>query len=112
MLDEIHDRYRESVQERGAGPTFIGCLGILVLFIAIICGMVMTGVTGVDEEGAARVLRQSGYKEIKITGYRFGTCGSDDFYHTGFRATAPNGELVSGTVCRGAWLKASTIRLD
>ena len=35
----------------------------------------------------------------------------DDAYSTGFRATSPGGEVVTGAVT-GALFKGSTIRLD
>lgn len=65
-----------------------------------------------DGPTAERVLRQSGYKEVEITGYSWLACSKDDTYHTGFEATAPNGDRVTGAVCGGVFFKNSKISLD
>ena len=78
---------------------------IVVLFFAIS----LQGCT--DKEGAMRVLQQNGYKDITITGYRWGMGGEKDTYVTGFEATSPSGSRVSGAVCSGIF-KGSTIRFD
>ena len=67
-----------------------------------------------DEEGAARILTLQNYKNVVIDGYRWTGCGHNDFYQTGFSATAPNGQPVQGVVCKG-WSrfgKAATVRID
>jgi len=64
-----------------------------------------------DEKGATRVLEQSGYKEIEITGYRPFMEGEDDLYCTGFKAISPSGSTVTGAVTSGPF-KGKTIRLD
>jgi len=79
----------------------------IILFTLLICGCT-------DEPRTKRVLEQSGYTNVKITGYRFFGCGEDDDCATGFIATAPNGDIVSGVVCSGfySFSKGATIRLD
>lgn len=62
-------------------------------------------------EQATRILSQSGYSEIQITGWRPMMAGQDDSVSTGFRAKAPNGQPVTGAVTGGLF-KGSTIRLD
>ena len=62
-------------------------------------------------EKAEQVLRQQGYTEISITGWKPFMCGEDDTYSTGFTATAVNGERVSGAVTSGFWFKGNTVRL-
>jgi hypothetical protein len=64
-----------------------------------------------DQAGATRTLLNSGYTNIKITGYRFFMKGKDDVYCTGFEADSPNGNRVTGAVTRG-WFKGNTVRLD
>ena len=54
-------------------------------------------------------LQQAGYTEIQTTGYSFFSCGEDDAFSTGFTATNPRGDRVSGTVCCGL-VKSCTIR--
>lgn len=78
-----------------------------------ICLVVLIGLgTGCTKSGETiRVLEQSGYSNIEITGWRPFAKSEDDFYSTGFRAKAPNGETVTGTVCSG-FFKGNTIRLD
>lgn len=71
----------------------------------------MLGLTACsDAPTAERILRQSGYKDIKTTGHYMFGCGRDDTYSTGFVAIAPNGEKVRGVVCSGI-LKGGTVRL-
>jgi hypothetical protein len=62
------------------------------------------------EDQARQVLQRSGYKDIQITGYSWFACGKDDSFATGFRATAPDGETIEGTVCAG-FFKGATVRL-
>lgn len=66
----------------------------------------------VDPAGTQRVLRQQGYTEVEITGWRPFATSKDDFYATGFRAKAPNGEIATGTVTRGVLFKGATVRFD
>ena len=79
------------------------------ILLAIGLMALMTGCTQPDK--ATRILQQSGYKNIVITGWRPWMAGKDDTFSTGFRATAPSGQTVTGAVT-GGWLKGSTIRLD
>lgn len=65
-----------------------------------------------DNNKAERILSENGYKNIQMTGYNFFACGKEDFYHSGFRATSPNGHTVTGTVCAGILFKNSTIRFE
>lgn len=64
-----------------------------------------------DSEGAKRVLSESGYSQVQITGYEFFSCADSDEFTTGFNAKGPTGLAVHGAVCRG-WLKGSTVRLN
>lgn len=70
--------------------------------------IIFVGCTDVD--GAKRVLRQHGYTEIEITGWRPLMAGEDTF-STGFSAKSPSGEYITGAVTR-RFFKGSTIRLD
>ena len=84
---------------------------IVVVIIGIISAIVAGPMIGTDAEGATRVLSAQGYKDVKITGYKWFN-GTQEYYNTGFEATAPNGAKVSGNVSRGIWFKGSTVRLD
>lgn len=64
-----------------------------------------------QEEKTTRLLEQQGYTNITITGWRPSMAGKDESFSTGFEATSPNGQRVSGAVT-GALLKGSTIRFD
>jgi hypothetical protein len=88
--------------------------GLTVLVIGfVICAAISIPLLGgcTDPEGAKRVLRQQGYSNVEITGWRPFSSGKDDSFSTGFSATAPNGERVTGTVSSD-WFKGSTVRLD
>jgi prepilin-type N-terminal cleavage/methylation domain-containing protein len=85
-------------------------LAIAALLFLIMCNGLAGGCT--DPVGASRVLENSGYTDIHITGYRYWIKGHDDHYSTGFEATAPNGAHVTGAVTSGIFGKGNTIRLD
>jgi hypothetical protein len=88
-------------------------LGVLLGFIVCSLGLVYLCSGGcVDTEGTQRVLRQQGYTEVEITGWRPFAAGKEDFYATGFRAKAPNGEITTGTVTKGFLFKGATVRFD
>jgi hypothetical protein len=63
-------------------------------------------------DSAAKLLTQQGYTEIKITGWRPMMAGKDESVSTGFEATSPNGQRVSGAITSGLLFKGSTIRFD
>ena len=77
--------------------------------LATLCLLALAACT--DDDNATRVLQQSGYTQIEITGYRPFMKGKDDTYSTGFKATSPTGARVSGAVTGGPF-KGNTIRLD
>lgn len=80
---------------------------ILIAFIVLVS---LTACTQTDR--SERVLRDAGYSDIHITGYRIFGCGQGDHFHTGFEATAKaTGNRVEGVVCSGM-LKGATIRVD
>lgn len=81
-----------------------------VSFIALIVVVVLPELSTRPEE-AERILEQSGYKDIEITGWRPFAMATDETFSTGFRATSPSGHKVTGTVTSG-FFKGSTIRLD
>jgi len=58
---------------------------------------------------ATMTLRQAGYTDIRTTGWDPFSCGEDDMFTTGFTATNPRGDTVSGVVCCGLW-KGCTVR--
>lgn len=74
--------------------------------------LVATTLSGcVSEDEATNALSGAGYTNITTTGYRFAGCGQNDLFHTGFEATGPTGQRVSGVVCSGLF-KGATIRFD
>ena len=91
--------------------TTLGALLVLILLFAGIAMTVFAPIIAVDAEGATRVLKANGFTDIKITGYKWFN-GTQDYFNTGFIATAPNGTKVSGNVSRGIFFKGSTVRLD
>lgn len=77
--------------------------------IAVIAAVTLAGCSSADE--ATRALSGAGYKNITTTGYRVFGCDEKDEWHTGFEATGPNGQRVTGVVCSGVF-KGATIRTD
>lgn len=65
-----------------------------------------------SENGAKRTLAAAGYTNIEITGWRPFMKSKDDWSSTGFRATGPNGQTVTGAVTGGLIFKGYTIRTD
>lgn len=76
--------------------------------ITILLAFALAGCTQADR--ATELLHQQGYTDVQITGYNGFACGRDDTYATGFTATNPAGNRVSGTVCAGLFFKGATIR--
>ena len=85
---------------------------LILVAVGVMIGIGMSGNGLTDPESARRVLTESGYTDIQITGYRAFGGSESDWYITEFRATSPNGNRVSGVVTKGAWRKGNTIRLD
>ena len=81
------------------------------LMAAILCGTLIISSGCTRPEKAKEVLKQAGYSQIEITGWRPFMQSQSDSFSTGFRAVSPNGTHVSGAVT-GGWLKGYTIRLD
>lgn len=92
VLEMIRKHFRQLIAVAGV---------FAIILVAIGCD---------DPNGSERVLRQSGYTNIKAGGYRYIYNGNDD-YVTEFSATSPNGEKVTGVVTY-SWGKGRTIRLD
>lgn len=121
MFDQIPDEenmirqgFDESVRDRGVFATLAS--GVAMVFFVAVCiafAAFSKGWGMMDPVGARRVLAAEGYSQIRITGYRWFTCsGDEDYFHTGFTAVGPTGKWVTGTVCKGFFLKASTVRVD
>lgn len=87
---------------------FLG-LTVIAGFLLVIFVVVPSACT--DPAGTRRVLTQQGYTNIETTGYRFFGGDKSDVYATGFAATAPNGDRVTGCVTSGIF-KGNTVRLD
>jgi len=78
------------------------------ILLAVLMVLVLSGCT--NKSDAERALKAQGFSDITVTGYSFFACSDDDFYHTGFSAINPKGEVVTGTVCSGLLFKNSTVR--
>lgn len=64
---------------------------VLFLFVALM-------ISCTDPQGATRLLEDSGYTNIELTGYDFWAAKKGDLTSTGFKATSTNGRIVSGAV--------------
>lgn len=65
-------------------------------YFAIICLLILASCT--DPKAAQDALDDVGMKDIKIGDYAWFACSKDDWYHTSFVATNPNGKIVEGVV--------------
>lgn len=80
--------------------------------LAIAAALFLAGCS--DPNEARRTAESYGFKNVQTTGYRWTGCGKDDDVRTGFTATAPSGQQVTGVVCSN-WSpfgKSSTVRID
>jgi hypothetical protein len=111
--NEIMEKLKSSAHEQGILATIIIGFGSIVLIILVVSLFALgSGFGMTDADGAKRVLSGSGYSQISITGYRWFTCSQNDYFHTGFEATGPSGQRITGTVCKWMVFKSSTIRVD
>jgi hypothetical protein len=78
-----------------------------VLRLILLSAALVLGCT--NDKATVRTLKSSGFTKIQTTGFALG-CSDSDYYATGFTATNPAGEVVSGVVCCGAWTKGCTVR--
>ena len=82
---------------------------------AWIFGVVLAVGAACTDAGAAReTLAESGYTQIRTTGYSWFSCGEHDGTCTGFEAIGPTGRPVRGAVSCGYWScsKACTVRIE
>lgn len=78
----------------------------------ILLVLALTLLTGCSSQSdAVDALQALGMKDIHTTGYRVFGCPKDDSFHTGFIATNPQGQRVSGVVCSGL-IMGGTVRFD
>ncbi len=63
-----------------------------------------------DDDSTRKTLQMHGFTNVQTTGYSPFTCGDNDSFSTGFRATNPSGQVVEGTVCCGLFGKGCTVR--
>ncbi len=83
---------------------------IVIIIIAAIAVFVMPSACTRPDD-TIRILKQQGYSNIDITGWRPLDKGEDDVFSTGFEAVSPSGQVVTGAVTSG-WFKGGTIRFD
>lgn len=82
---------------------------LLMKYIATLF-TILSALACTDASNTIRTLQSSGFRDITVTGYSWFECGKDDTFHTGFTATNPLGQRVSGTVCCGFIGKGCTVR--
>jgi hypothetical protein len=86
-------------------------LEILIMIAIAITILVAIPKGCTQSDKTVHLLQQQGYTNITITGWRPFMASSGESFSTGFEATAPNGNRISGAVT-GGFLKGSTIRFD
>jgi hypothetical protein len=100
--------------------TIFNIVSYLIVCIIILIGLFdgiylynNSSLHNTKESANYRVLRQQGYKNIKLGNFPIFRCGASDdmFLSNTFTAISPYGEVVSGAVCT-AFLKGRTIRID
>ena len=83
---------------------------IVATIVVFLIGTLPISCTRPDE--ATELLKKQGYTDIHITGWRPMMAGKDESISTGFEATSPNGQQISGAVTSGFLFKGQTIRFD
>jgi hypothetical protein len=81
----------------------------LMTVILVVLGMMLLPACA-NESDSRDALQKAGFTQIEITGWEPFSCGKDDSWSTGFRATNPQGQKVDGVVCCGLVFKSCTIR--
>ncbi len=85
--------------------------GIGFFLVGMGLGVMVTALSAcTDDASTVRTLQAHGFTSISTTGFDAFECGQGDAYSTGFTATNPAGQRVSGTVCCGLWSKGCTVR--
>lgn len=87
----------------------IFCVLAVVALVVLIGVILPHGCT--DEDGARKAIRGAGYTNISFTGWRPFMASQGDTFSTGFSATGPTGQPVTGAVTGGVF-KGNTIRTD
>lgn len=70
----------------------------------------LLGGCSAEPEVATRVLRASGFAEIRLGEYPWFECGEHDLFNSSFTAVGPTGNQAVGAVCCGLW-RNCTVRL-
>lgn len=83
----------------------------MAILVAALIAFAAAATSCTSANDANNALAGAGYTNVRLTGYRWFSCGKGDSFHTGFEAVGPTGRRVTGCVCSG-WLKGSTIRID
>ena len=80
----------------------------------LVCLLAIALFSCTDEDGARDTLLNAGFKPISVGGYGWFSGSKGDAFITKFKAYAPNDStrIVNGVVCKGLFLKSSTIRFD
>jgi hypothetical protein len=89
---------------------FLQDIGKLISILLILSFFVLALVGFDDPKGTTKILTQMGYTKIITTGVRPFARGENEYCSTGFTATSPTGQIVTGTVTKG-W-RGSTVRWD
>jgi hypothetical protein len=64
-----------------------------------------------DKIATVKTLEQNNYKVILVGGFDFWAGNKSDWYKTKFKALAPNGDTVIGTVTKGLFSNENVIRV-
>lgn len=84
---------------------FIYIFSSIMIFITISYGFS-------NQKNASIALNAMSFKKVEFTSHGFFSCGSGDWYTTGFKAINRDGLEVKGVVCSGLFLKKSTVRFS
>jgi hypothetical protein len=85
--------------------------GIGFFLVGMGLGVMVTALSACsDPDSTVRTLKSHGFTDISTTGFDAFECGQEDAYSTGFTATNPAGQRVTGVVCCGWLSKGCTVR--
>lgn len=83
----------------------------LAFFVTVLSFTILVPMNS-DRTHIISFLERQGDKDVELTGFKYFSCGRDDFYKDGFKAINVNGHNVSGVVCEGVIFKSKTVRID
>jgi len=100
------------MKRKKTSETIFATAKFIIVATIVVFLIVTLPISCTRPDEATELLKKQGYTDIHITGWRPMMAGKDESISTGFEATSPNGQQISGAVTSGFLFKGQTIRFD